>query len=113
MPENENLKKRLQQLDIQVNKFQNDQKQSTKEIEPTKKLKLKIALKYKLLIWFVVGLGIFTILSLIVGSQTLYLYIASIMLFITELSFLAILLLFLLPTILLIYVIYRVWRWIV
>lgn len=112
MPEDEELKRRLKQLEYELHQPQNNYQKHV--VIPETKLKTakpRLPLKYRFLIWFVVGLGVFAGISFIVGSETIHLFFLSLIVTITSLSLLLSSLILVLPTLLLIYVIYKIWKW--
>jgi hypothetical protein len=113
MSEDEDLKRRIKQIEYELHQPENNYQKHTLIREPKKTGKPRLPLKYRFLIWFMIGLGIFTGLSFIVGAETLYLFFASVALFITSLSLIAILLISVLPMLALIYVIYQIYKWLV
>ncbi len=127
----EDLKKRMKQLEREL-----DQPQSNYEkiiLEPTqnpapnsnsnpsskiKTAKFRFSLPYKLLLWFGIGFGVFVALSLVVSSQTVYLFFASIylifasiFLFLSTLSLVAILLISILPALLFLFIAWKIYKW--
>lgn len=112
MSEDEDLKRRMKELEYELHQPKNNYQKLTLNPDPKlKTAKPRLPLKYRFLIWFVLGLGIFTGISFIVGAETLYLLFASVILTITSLSLIVSSLILVLPTLALIYVIYRICKW--
>lgn len=111
MSEDEDLKRRMKELEYELHHPKNNyQKILLNNYQNFKKNKSKLKLKYIFLIWFVVGLGIFTGISFIVGAETLYLLFASVILTITSVSLILTSLILVLPTLVVIYLIYIIWK---
>lgn len=113
MSEEEDLKKRLGQLEKELNQPQDNYKKVIAPTETAKSPKSKLAIKYKFLIWFLVGLLAFTGISFVIGAETLYLFFATVSLFITQLSFLAFMALLTLPLLVIMFVVYKIYKWLV
>lgn len=113
MSDQDELKKRLQQLENELNQPKDNYQKVTASTQKTKTPKSKLTFKYKFLIWFVVGLVAFAGISLVIGAETLYLFFATLSLFIAQLSFLAFMLLLALPSLLIAFVIYKIYKWLV
>lgn len=111
MTENEELKARLKELEDRLHQSDNFYKRTTLKPDPKiKPAKLKLGLKYKFLIWFAAGLGVFTGISLLVGLETLQLFLLSVMIFFYSLSSLVISLILVVPMLILIYIAWKIYK---
>lgn len=114
MSDDEELKRRIKQLENELHQPPNYQKYTVTpnpkfiEAKPSKR---RLSLKYKILMWFVIGLGIVAAINFLVGAETIQLFFLSVIVTVTSLSLLLTSLILVLPTLILIYVIYRIIKW--
>lgn len=114
MTSDEDLKRRMRQLEFEMNQTENSPQKFTLKPEPQTKPKAKtrrIPLKYKILMWFVVGLVFFGLLSLIIDPISIYLMISSIFLLISTLSIVAIALVAIIPMLIILFIAWNIYKW--
>lgn len=109
MATEEDLKRRMRELENQAQSFESNSFRQEPKLEP--KVKTKPSRKTsKLLIlaaWFLVGIAIVSI----VGMPNVYYFIASILLLVSSVSLIAIALASVLPLLLISYIIWSIWNW--
>jgi ABC-type multidrug transport system permease subunit len=118
MSNDEDLKRRLAQIENELNQPIDNYKKTSIVQAKTKITSRKFPLKYKILIYFLSGLSIAIGISILVGTENMYYFIASItlllntlILFVSTLSIIGFLLLISLPSLIFIYIIWRIYRW--
>jgi hypothetical protein len=113
----EELKKRMKQIEYEIHKAQSPKTVLNSPTSNKIVKSRKFPLKYKLLIWFCVGFSLFVALGFVLGAENAYLIFVSLTLFfnslillVSTLSIATFLLILSIPTLLFLYVIWKIYK---